>query len=42
MIADKEISTSGHITKEALAMILKKVQEETNEMLSVDSIAGLK
>ena len=42
MIADKEISTSGHMTKEALAMILKKVQEETNEMLSVDSIAGLK
>jgi len=30
MIANKEISTSGDMTKEVLAMILKKVQEETN------------
>ncbi|MDG2194574.1 MAG: NAD(P)/FAD-dependent oxidoreductase [Polaribacter sp.] len=42
MIADKELSTSGDMTKEVLAVILKKVQKETNEMLAEDAIAGLK
>ena len=41
MITDKDISTSLNMTKEELEVVLKKVQEETNEILSEDKIAGL-
>jgi kynurenine 3-monooxygenase len=42
MIADKDISTSLEMTKEELAIVLRKVQNETDEILSEDKIAGLK
>ena len=41
MVANKEISTSGDLTKDDLAIILRKVQKETNEILSEDTIAEL-
>lgn len=41
MIADKDISTSLDMTKEELEIVLKKVQQETNEILQEDKIAGL-
>ena len=41
MIADKDISTSLDMTKEELAIVLRKVQEETNTILQEDQIAGL-
>jgi len=42
MIADNEVSTSLDMSKEALSGILKKVQEETRDILDEDKIAGLK
>ncbi len=42
MIADKDISTSLDMTKEELEIVLKKVQQETNEILEEDKIAGYK
>lgn len=42
MIADKNIATAHDMTKEELTIILKKIQEETNEILKEDNIAGLK
>ncbi len=42
MIADKRISIEPNITKEALKDILKRVQQETNNILEDDRIAGLK
>lgn len=42
MLADKEISTEIDMTKEELKQILKKVQQETNDILEDDRIAGLK
>ena len=41
MIADKNISTSMEMTKDELAIVLQKVQEETNTILQEDKIAGL-
>ena len=41
MIADKDISTSMEMTKGELAIVLQKVQEETNAILKEDRIAGL-
>ncbi len=41
MIADKDISTSLDMTTEELEIVLKKVQQETNEILQEDKIAGL-
>ena len=41
MIADTNISTSLEMTIEELEIVLKKVQEETNEILQEDKIAGL-
>lgn len=41
MIADKDISTSLDMTTEELEIVLKKVQQETNEILEEDKIAGL-
>lgn len=42
MIADKDISTSMEMTKDELAIVLQKVQEETNTILQEDKIAGLR
>ncbi|WP_299123831.1 NAD(P)/FAD-dependent oxidoreductase [uncultured Tenacibaculum sp.] len=42
LIADNEVTTSLDMTKEELAVVLKKVQEETNEILEEDKVAGLK
>lgn len=42
MIADKDISTSHSMSKEELKTVLNKIQQETNEILSEDEIAGLK
>lgn len=42
MITDKDISTSHNMCKEELTIVLKKIQQETNEILSEDEIAGLK
>ncbi|TYP96442.1 kynurenine 3-monooxygenase [Tenacibaculum adriaticum] len=42
LIADDEVSTSLEMTKDELKIILQKVQEETNEILEEDKIAGLK
>ena len=42
MIADNNITTSGDMSKDELKGILKKIQQETNEILSEDKIAGLK
>ncbi|WP_420552729.1 FAD-dependent oxidoreductase [Tenacibaculum aiptasiae] len=42
LIADNEVITSLDMTKEELAVVLKKVQEETNEILEEDKVAGLK
>ena len=42
MIADKDISTSLDMSIDELKVVLKKVQEQTNEILSEDKIAGLK
>lgn len=42
MIADKEVETSGELTRSDLAFIFEKVQEETEGILSEDRIAGLK
>ncbi len=41
MIADKDISTSLDMTKEELAIVLEKVQQETAAILQEDKIAGL-
>ena len=41
MIVDKDISTSLDMTKEELEIVLRKVQQETNEILNEDKIAGL-
>ena len=41
MIADEDISTSLNMTKEELEIVLRKVQQETNEILNEDKIAGL-
>lgn len=41
LIADKTIETSKELTKNELAIILKKVQEATNEIIEEDKIAGL-
>ena len=42
MIADNEVSTSLNMSKEALSRILKKVQEETRDILGENRMAGLK
>ncbi|MCF2876221.1 MULTISPECIES: FAD-dependent oxidoreductase [unclassified Tenacibaculum] len=42
LIADNEVTTSLDMTKEELVVVLKKVQEETNEILEEDKVAGLK
>ncbi|MFD0993007.1 FAD-dependent oxidoreductase [Tenacibaculum geojense] len=42
LIADDEVSTSLEMTTKELEIILKKVQEQTNEILEEDKIAGLK
>ncbi|WP_299109375.1 NAD(P)/FAD-dependent oxidoreductase [uncultured Tenacibaculum sp.] len=42
LIADKEVTTSLEMTKEELKVVLRKVQEETNEILEEDKVAGLK
>ncbi|OSY87940.1 kynurenine 3-monooxygenase [Tenacibaculum holothuriorum] len=42
LIADKEVTTSLDMTKEELKLVLRKVQEETNEILEEDKVAGLK
>ncbi|WP_272150319.1 FAD-dependent oxidoreductase [Tenacibaculum aiptasiae] len=42
LITDNEVITSLDMTKEELAVVLKKVQEETNEILEEDKVAGLK
>ena len=42
LIADKDIATSMDMTKEELEIVLRKVQKETNAILSEDIIAGLK
>ncbi|MCT4697970.1 FAD-dependent oxidoreductase [Tenacibaculum haliotis] len=41
LIADKDISTSLNMTKDELKIVLEKVQQETNEILNDDKIAGL-
>tara|TARA_R110001592_G_scaffold124575_2_gene333594 strand:- start:2347 stop:3771 length:1425 start_codon:yes stop_codon:yes gene_type:complete len=41
LIADDDIPTSLDMTKEELEIVLKKVQQETNEILEEDKIAGL-
>ena len=41
LIADKDVSTALNMTKEELKVILVRVQEETNEILQEDKIAGL-
>ena len=41
LIADASISTSLEMSKEELKIVLKKVQEQTNEILEEDKIAGL-
>ena len=41
MIADKNISTSLEMTTKELEIVLEKVQQETNEILNEDKIAGL-
>jgi kynurenine 3-monooxygenase len=42
LIADKNIATSHDMTKDELKNILKKIQQETNAILSEDEIADLK
>ncbi len=42
MIADKRISTESDMTKAELKDILKRVQQETNNILEDDRISGLK
>ncbi|CAL2055420.1 NAD(P)/FAD-dependent oxidoreductase [Tenacibaculum sp. 190524A05c] len=42
LIADEAVSTSENMTFEELKNILEKVQEETNEILEEDRVAGLK
>lgn len=42
MITDKDISTDHDMTEAELNSVLKKIQQETNEILSEDEIAGLK
>jgi kynurenine 3-monooxygenase len=41
LIADHTISTSLNMTTDELEIVLKKVQEQTNEILNEDKIAGL-
>lgn len=41
LIADDEVQTHLNMTKEELTIILKKVQEETEEIVKEDKIAGL-
>ncbi|CAM1353127.1 FAD-dependent monooxygenase [Tenacibaculum insulae] len=41
LIADKDISTSLNMTKDELKIVLEKVQQETNEILEEDKIAGM-
>lgn len=41
LIADNSISTSLNMTKEELKIVLKKIEEHTNEILQEDEIAGL-
>lgn len=41
LIADHTISTSLNMSKAELGIVLKKVQEQTNEILDEDKIAGL-
>ncbi len=41
MIADKDISTSLDMSTKELAIVLEKVQEQTNAILEEDKIAGL-
>ena len=42
LIADEAVSTSENMTFEELKNILEKVQEETNDILEEDRVAGLK
>jgi kynurenine 3-monooxygenase len=42
MIVDKDVPTSLDMNKEELAIVLKRVHEETNAILQEDKIAGLK
>jgi kynurenine 3-monooxygenase len=42
LIADKNVSTSLEMTKEELEIVLKKVQEETNEILQENKIGFVK
>ncbi|GGG89419.1 kynurenine 3-monooxygenase [Polaribacter pacificus] len=41
LIADEAVSTSLEMTKEELKIVLDKIQQETNEILNEDKIAGL-
>tara|TARA_Y100000034_G_scaffold29585_2_gene35826 strand:- start:105589 stop:106998 length:1410 start_codon:yes stop_codon:yes gene_type:complete len=41
LIADKEVSTSLNMTQEELRFVLDKINEETEEILREDKIAGL-
>ena len=41
LIADQEVSTSLNMTKEELEIVLDKINEETEEILREDKIAGL-
>ncbi|MBT3740940.1 MAG: kynurenine 3-monooxygenase, partial [Polaribacter sp.] len=41
LIADNDISTSLEMSIEELEIVLRKVQEETNEILQEDKIAGM-
>ena len=41
LIADDEVHTHMNMTKEELAIILQKVEEETEEIVKEDKIAGL-
>lgn len=41
LIADNEIHTHLHMTKNELYQILEKIKEQTNEILQEDKIAGL-
>ncbi len=41
LIADEAVSTSEDMTSAELKIVLKKVQEETNDILEEDKIAGL-
>jgi kynurenine 3-monooxygenase len=42
LIADEAVSTSENMSVEELKIVLQKVQEETNDILEEDRVAGLK